>query len=103
MAHESWFYVVYGVGLFFLSLKKEFVKEAYNLRIAWMNYLFVLFIVPVFTLVRALIYGTTEVRAAENMVKGIGVVDILASAMSWGFVGVSLFFFLKSFVLTDDE
>jgi hypothetical protein len=104
MASDSWLYLTYGIGLFFLTLKSEYIKDRHYLRLAWLNYVCAIFVIPLFSIVKAVSFSIPrEGRVESNMVKELGLADTLANGISWTLVGISLLFFIAAVLPGDEE
>jgi hypothetical protein len=103
MGHDSWLFIAYGIGLFFLSLKTQYVKDPNYLRLAWISYVCAIFVTPVVSLFKAISYSVPrEERFESTMIKEFNLADIIAGGIFWALVGVSLLFFIAA-VFPNDE
>jgi hypothetical protein len=104
MAHDTWLFLTYGVGLFFLTLKSEYIKDRHYLRLAWFSYIGAIFVVPIFSLIKAVSLSVSrQARNEANLVKELNLADILASGISWTLVGISLLFLIATLLPGDEE
>lgn len=104
MAHDSWLFLTYGIGLFFLTIKSQYVQDRHHLRLAWLNYVCAVFVIPLFAVIKAVTFSIPrEARNESSMVKGLGLADILGSGISWALVGISLLFFIAAILPGDEE
>ncbi len=104
MASDSWLYLTYGIGLFFLTLKSEYVQDRHYLRLAWMNYVCAIFVIPLFSLIKAVSLTILRMERGElNIAKELSLADILASGSSWALVGISLLYFIAAVLPSDEE
>ena len=104
MAHDAWLFLTYGLGLFFLTIKSEYVKDRHYLRLAWMTYVCAIFVTPVFTIFKAVSFAVPrEARFEANVIKELNLADILANGVFWTLVGVSLLFFIATVLPRDED
>ncbi len=83
MAHSSWLYLVYGVGLFYLSLNPSKVSSIQSLRNAWVWYIVAMSSAFFFTLFQAGNWSNPS---------SLVLVEFWSQGFSWLFVTISLCF-----------
>jgi hypothetical protein len=104
MAHDTWLFLTYGIGLFFLTLKSEVIKDRHYLRLAWLNFVGAIFVIPVFSLFKAISISVPRGDKFDSSVlKEFGLADILANGVSWTLVGISLLFFIAAVLPGEEE
>jgi len=92
MAHSSWLFLVYGIGLFYLFINPEKAPNRNALKEAWFYFVGAIAVVFIFTFIRAGSIGNT---------KDMALTEIWSIGISWTLVSISMFMVTKAFPDSD--
>ena len=99
MTHTSWFVIIYGVGLFYLLIHQDNVRDKNSFRITWILYCLAIMSSGVFALFKA---GCSSSRVpSSRIVKNLALIDIWSTGLTWLLLGLSLLILLRAVMPSD--